>query len=105
MNNINIPNIITLIRILIVPIVIIFLLKEKLFYGLIAFIIAGVSDGLDGFIARAFNKKTKIGAYLDPVADKLLIISSFVGLAVLKIIPSWLTVIVLTRDFLIVIGF
>ncbi len=102
--SINIPNIITLVRILLVPIFVIFLLKEKFFYALMVFAIAGISDGLDGLFARYFNQKTITGAYLDPIADKLLIVSSFVSLAILKMIPSWLTVIVLTRDLVILLG-
>jgi cardiolipin synthase (CMP-forming) len=103
-NPINIPNFITLIRILLVPVFVIFMIKEKFFSGLIIFIVTGISDLLDGLIARKFDKKTVIGAYLDPVADKLLIMSSFVCLAVLDIIPKWLTVIVFSRDVLIVLG-
>jgi cardiolipin synthase (CMP-forming) len=101
---INIPNILTLIRILLVPLFVIYLIKDLFFSALIVFAIAGLSDGLDGFIARYFNQRTELGAYLDPIADKLLIISAFVSLAVLKIMPGWLTVIVISRDVLILLG-
>ncbi len=73
-------------------------------YALIVFVIASVSDGLDGLIARWFDQRTVLGAYLDPLADKLLMTSAFVSLAILKILPSWLTVIVISRDCIIVIG-
>lgn len=69
------------------------------------FTIAGISDALDGILARCCNQGTVLGTYLDPIADKLLLTSAFVTLAVLEIIPGWLTVIVLTRDILIAIGF
>jgi len=101
---INIPNILTLIRILLVPLFVIYLMKDLFFSALIIFAIAGLSDGLDGFIARYFNQRTELGAYLDPIADKLLIISAFVSLAVMKIIPGWLAVIVISRDVLILLG-
>ncbi len=68
------------------------------------FTIAGISDGLDGFIARYFNQRTVLGAYLDPMADKLLLTTAFVSLAVLKMIPSWLAIIVISRDILIILG-
>lgn len=101
---INVPNILTIIRILLVPLFIIFLIRDLFVSALIVFTIAGLSDGLDGLIARYFNQRTVLGAYLDPIADKLLIISAFVSLAVIKIIPSWLTVIVITRDVIILLG-
>jgi cardiolipin synthase len=73
-------------------------------FALLVFSIAAVSDGLDGLLARYFNQYSVLGAYLDPIADKLLLVSAFVSLAVLKIIPPWLTVIVISRDIMIVIG-
>jgi cardiolipin synthase len=73
-------------------------------FALLVFSIAAVSDGLDGLLARCFNQYSLLGAYLDPIADKLLLVSAFVSLAVLKIIPPWLTVIVISRDIMIVIG-
>jgi cardiolipin synthase len=72
--------------------------------ALLVFFVAGLSDGLDGLIARLFNQRTKLGAYLDPAADKLLLISAFVSLAVLGVIPGWLAVIVIARDVIIVMG-
>jgi len=101
---INIPNLITLIRILLVPVFIIFITKNRLSSALIVFTIAGISDGLDGFLARYFNQQTYLGAYLDPIADKILLTSAFVSLSVLKILPGWIAVIVLSRDILIMIG-
>ncbi len=68
------------------------------------FLLAAVSDFFDGFVARVFNQKSMLGSYLDPIADKLLLASSFVVLALKEIIPSWLTVIVISRDVLISLG-
>lgn len=100
----NIPNIVTAVRILLVPVFVILLVNHQLFDALVIFTMAGISDGLDGFIARCFNQRTEVGAYLDPIADKLLIISAFISLAILKIIPAWLSVIVISRDILILLG-
>jgi cardiolipin synthase (CMP-forming) len=101
---INLPNLLTIIRILLTPLFVIVLLKDLFGPALLIFSIAGISDGLDGFIARYFNQRTTLGAYLDPIADKLLLMSAFVSLAILKIVPSWVTVIVISRDVLIVMG-
>jgi len=101
---INIPNILTIIRILLIPLFIISLLREMVSFALLIFTLAAISDGLDGLFARIFNQYTELGAYLDPIADKLLLTSSFVCLAVLKMLPNWLTVIVITRDILILLG-
>lgn len=100
----NLPNILTVSRIFLVPVFIIFLVDHLFLYAMFVFIYAGISDGLDGFIARYFNQKTTIGAYLDPVADKLLITSSFICLAMLDIMPSGVTIIVISRDILIITG-
>ncbi|MGD2149144.1 MAG: CDP-alcohol phosphatidyltransferase family protein [Desulfobacterales bacterium] len=102
--SINIPNILTILRILLTPLFVIFLLRDMFSFALLVFSIAAVSDGLDGLLARYFNQYSVLGAYLDPIADKLLLVSAFVSLAVLKVIPPWLTVIVISRDIMIVIG-
>jgi len=102
--NINIPNILTVIRILLTPLFVIFLLRDMFSFALLVFSIAAISDGLDGLLAKYFNQYTVLGAYLDPIADKLLLVSAFVSLAVLEIIPPWLTVIVISRDILIITG-
>ena len=100
----TIPNLITTLRFILTPIFIIYLLNDKLLSALIVFIIAGLSDGIDGFLARALNQKTNIGAYLDPLADKILLISAFIVLPVKGLVPSWLAVIVISRDILILSG-
>jgi len=101
---ISIPNILTLLRILLTPLFLILLLRGMYSHALAVFVVAGVSDGLDGLIARLFNQRTVLGAYLDPMADKLLLVSSFVALAILEVIPGWLAVIVIARDVIIVLG-
>jgi cardiolipin synthase len=100
----NIPNIVSIIRILITPFFVILLIKKMFFFALLVFALAGISDALDGLLARYFNQHTILGSYLDPLADKLLLTSAFVSLAILKIVPGWLTVIVITRDVLIFLG-
>ena len=100
----NLPNFLSLLRIILVPVIIIFLIQEEYTDALITFTIAGLTDIFDGLLARALNCQTKLGAFIDPMADKLLLASSFVSLSVVGLIPSWLTVIVISRDFIIVLG-
>jgi len=101
---INIPNILTVIRILLVPLFIIFLLRDMFHFALLVFAVAAISDGLDGLCARYLDQRTVLGAYLDPLADKLLLASSFIMLAIIKIVPAWLAVIVISRDVLIMLA-
>ena len=91
-------------RILLVPVIVILLIQGDYFKALMVFIAAGVTDGLDGMLARLLNQKTVLGAYLDPLADKALILSTFVTLSVLGFIPGWLSVIVISRDCIILVG-
>lgn len=100
----NIPNMLTMIRIILVPVFVILLMQGSFFYALTVFIIAGVTDGLDGFLARILRQQTVLGSYLDPLADKALIITAFVALSILDIIPGWLAVIVISRDCVILLG-
>ncbi|OPY87640.1 MAG: putative CDP-diacylglycerol--glycerol-3-phosphate 3-phosphatidyl-transferase 2 [Smithella sp. PtaU1.Bin162] len=100
----NIPNFLSLLRIILVPFVVIFLIQGSYGKALLTFALAGLTDALDGTLARLLNRQTVLGAYLDPIADKLLLTASFVTLSILGIIPSWLTVIVLSRDFIILLG-
>lgn len=74
-------------------------------FALMVFVYAAVTDGLDGLIARYFKQQSVLGSYLDPIADKLLLTSGFITLAVLKLIPGWLTVLVISRDVFIVLAF
>jgi cardiolipin synthase (CMP-forming) len=102
---VNIPNIITMFRILLVPLLVIFLMEGRAGMAFLVFVVAGISDALDGFIARMFKQKTIFGAYLDPIADKLLLNTSYVVLAIFGVLPGWLAVLVVSRDIIIISGF
>jgi cardiolipin synthase len=101
----NLPNCLTLFRILTIPIFLEFLAYQYYWQALVVFAIGGFTDFLDGFFARRMNQQTALGAYLDPVADKLLVVTSFIMLASMGGIPIWLAVVVVARDVLIVIGY
>jgi cardiolipin synthase len=98
----TIPNIITIGRLIIVPIVIVMIMQQRWVAAFVLFVAAGVSDAVDGFIARNFNQKSEFGAYIDPIADKALLVSIYVTLAIVGAIPSWLAIIVVSRDVMIV---
>lgn len=100
----NLPNIISMLRILLVPLLVIFLLQDKIHYALLIFFLAGISDGVDGFLARLLHQKTTIGAFIDPLADKLLINAAFVTMGILRLMPDWLAVLVVSRDIIILAG-
>jgi cardiolipin synthase len=101
----NVPNTLTLLRLVAIPIFLIFLTDFRYREALAVFVAAGVTDALDGAIARLTHTKTTLGAYLDPAADKLLLMSAFVALAFLQEVPRWLVVIVLSRDVMLVLGY
>ncbi|HEY6084747.1 MAG TPA: CDP-alcohol phosphatidyltransferase family protein [Nitrospira sp.] len=103
-NSMNIPNSLTLLRILLIPVYIGLLIYEQFDQALIVLLIAGVTDALDGTIARAANQKTRLGAFLDPLADKLLLTSGFVTLSITHVIPSWVTIVVVSRDVILLLG-
>lgn len=98
----NIPNLITIGRILLVPLTVWLIISEAFGFAWLAFVAAGVSDGVDGYIARRFNQRSELGAYLDPLADKALMVSIYVSLGFLKLLPAWLVILVVSRDILIV---
>jgi cardiolipin synthase len=100
----TIPNLITSIRIILAPIFVIYLINDRFLSALVVFIFAGLSDGADGLLARLLHQKSKLGAYLDPLADKILLIAGFVVLSVRGFVPPWLTVTVISRDVLILLG-
>lgn len=100
----TIPNLITILRIILTPIFIIFLLNDAYLPALILFVVAGISDAVDGLIARLFNQKSKLGAFLDPLADKILLVSAFLVLSAKDDVYAWLAVVVISRDFLILLG-
>jgi cardiolipin synthase len=100
----TIPNLITAFRIILAPIFVIYLLQDRFMPALVVFVLAGLSDAADGLIARVFNQKSRLGSYLDPLADKILLVAAFLTLAVRGFVPPWLTVLAISRDVLILLG-
>jgi len=100
----SIPNLITIARILLVPIVVWAIGSGEMLAAFLLFLAAGVSDAVDGFIAKRFNMTSEIGAYLDPLADKALIMSIYVALGITEVIPRWLVILVVSRDIMIIGG-
>ena len=101
---VNIPNIITILRILFVPFIVILLFHHQYIWAFLMFLLVGLSDALDGYIAKRYDCVTEFGALLDPIADKCLILSSFVMLTYQEVLPFWLAVVVVFRDALIISG-
>ena len=100
----NIPSALTGIRIILGAVIVSLLIQGQYANALVCFVIAGVTDGLDGLLARILNQTTVVGAYLDPVADKALVISMFTTLAIVGVVPGWLAVVVISRDCIILGG-
>lgn len=98
------PNLLTLLRLIFIPFVVIAVQQQRYMWALGIFVVAGVTDGLDGLLARAFNQKTVLGQYLDPIADKLLLSTMFLVLSSFHQIIRWpVTILVFSRDILILI--
>jgi len=102
LSGVNLPNLITVLRILLVPTVVWAIGVGEMELAFWLFLAAGISDGLDGFIAKRFGLQTELGAYLDPVADKALLVSIYIALAVVEEIPRWVAIAVVSRDIMIV---
>src|SRR5204863_4812848 len=100
----NIPNLISLGRLLLVPLAISLILDGSYWAAFWVFVAAGISDALDGFIAKRFNWRTRLGALLDPLADKVLLVSVYVTLGMACQVWAWLVVLVVFRDFMIIGG-
>jgi cardiolipin synthase len=100
----NVPNSLTTLRILLIPVFVGFLIYERYDYALGVLLLAGLTDGLDGTIARVANQRTRLGSYLDPLADKLLLTSGFVTLSVLHLVPLWIAILVVSRDLILMTG-
>lgn len=100
----QIPNLISLGRVLLVPVAIWLIVNDNRAGAFGVFVAAGISDAVDGFIAKRFGWQTELGAYLDPLADKLLLVSVFIALGIKGDLPSWLVIGVVTRDILIIAG-
>ncbi len=101
----SLPNFITLGRLLCVPLAIWLVLLDHLAAAFWVFIAAGLSDAVDGFIAKHFDQRSELGALLDPIADKALLVSMYVTLGLAKYLPVWLVILVVFRDALIIGGF
>ncbi len=104
MDVLNIPNTLTILRIILIPGFLISLEYGKYDLALYIFIVAAISDGLDGMLARLKDQKTALGAFLDPLADKFMLVSSFILFAHYGWVPEWLTIIIITRDVVVVSG-
>src|SRR3954467_5498508 len=100
----SIPNLITLGRILLVPVVVWAIASNQMLFAFLLFAAAGISDAVDGFLAKRFGMTSELGAYLDPLADKVLIVSIYVSLGIAEALPRWLVILVVSRDLLIVGG-
>ena len=98
----NIPNIITLGRIILVPIVVWAIASNQMEIAFAVFVVAGVSDAVDGFLAKRFNMTSDLGALLDPLADKALLVSIYIALGIWGAIPRWIVILVVSRDIMIV---
>jgi cardiolipin synthase len=98
----SIPNLITLGRILLVPIVVWAIASNQMEIAFAVFVVAGVSDAVDGFLAKRFNLRSELGALLDPLADKALLVSIFITLGIWGAIPRWIVILVVSRDIMIV---
>lgn len=101
----NLPNFLTLIRIVAIPFFLVLLSSRLYLEALVVFIVGGLTDALDGAVARFTDQQTPLGAYLDPAADKLLVMSSFVMLSLIGALPPWLAVLVVSRDVIILFGY
>lgn len=98
----TIPNFITIARFLLVPLAVAAIGSGRWQIAFVVFVAAGVSDAIDGFIAKRFDMRSQLGAYLDPLADKALLVSIYVTLAVVGVLPGWIAILVVSRDLMIV---
>ena len=100
----DLPNLISLLRIVLVGPVAWFLLTERYVEALLTFLVAGISDGIDGYLAKRYSWQSRLGSILDPLADKLLLVTTYLALAWLGVLPLWLTLAVVARDVVVVGG-
>ena len=98
----TIPNMISVFRLLAVPLIVWLITIQQFSLAFWLFLLAGLSDGVDGFIAKHFNQATELGAYLDPIADKVMLVAVFLTLGIQGLLPLWLIILVISRDLLIV---
>src|SRR5215813_7140695 len=101
-SGLNLPNLITIARILLVPVIVWAIGSGEMLFAFILFLVAGLSDAIDGFLAKRLGMATEFGSYLDPLADKALIVSIYVALGLVEALPRWLVILVVSRDIMIV---
>ena len=111
---VTVPNLLTVFRMVLIPVFVSLLFYQRFLLALGIFVLAGVTDGLDGLLARRFNQKSQLGTILDPIADKLMLVTSFVVLSMRSVfpqpvpshlpVPFWVTVAVISRDVFILVG-
>jgi cardiolipin synthase len=111
---ITVPNLLTIFRMVLIPVFVSLLFYQRFVLALVIFALAGITDGLDGLLARRFNQKSQLGTILDPIADKLMMVTSFVVLSMKSVfpqpipphlpIPFWVTIAVISRDVFILVG-
>jgi cardiolipin synthase (CMP-forming) len=111
---VTVPNLLTVFRMVLIPVFVSLLFYQRFILALAVFILAGVTDGLDGLLARRFNQKSQLGTILDPIADKLMLVTAFVVLSMRAVfpqplpshlpVPFWVTVAVISRDVFILVG-
>ncbi len=104
MNLSSLPNTLSILRIILTVPVVLTLLNHDFFLAMMLFFVAGVTDALDGWVAKHYSCQTRLGSILDPVADKLLLVSSFITLSIISLLPLWLLLLILVRDLMIVSG-
>ena len=111
---VTLPNLLTVFRMVLIPVFASLLFYQRFVLALVVFVLAGVTDGLDGLLARRFNQKSQLGSILDPIADKLMLVTAFVVLSMRSVfpqplpshlpVPFWVTVAVISRDVFILVG-
>lgn len=100
----NVPNALSLMRLVLVPLVVALIGQGQWFWAFVLFVLCGVTDAIDGFVAKRFGMQTELGSYLDPIADKALLISIYITLALKDVLPDWLAIVVVSRDLMIIGG-
>ncbi|HTR44119.1 MAG TPA: CDP-alcohol phosphatidyltransferase family protein [Thermodesulfovibrionales bacterium] len=98
------PNTLTLARIVLIPLFVTSVIYRRYDYALFLFAVAALTDTFDGFIARVRNQKTALGTFLDPLADKFLLVTSFILFSIYGLVPKWLTIVIISRDLIVVTG-
>jgi cardiolipin synthase (CMP-forming) len=111
---VTVPNMLTIFRMVLIPVFVTLVFYQRFLLALVAFVVAGITDGLDGLLARRFDQRSQLGTVLDPIADKLMLVTAFVVLSMRSVfpqplpnhlpIPFWVTIAVISRDVFIVVG-